>query len=186
MFYILIKLIYFDLRTGVFTSEMDELIQELDEETEGMQGTIYYFQNQLRQAKEKMCSLTNQEETSSEPGAASSLTNIRTSVLKMGAFDSTDLEPPINDKFLLLPSEEDDLDGKELSKVGGAKRTSNRTNGDLSESINLGSASDSNLISERKRTLEPCSTESTPDHSPLSKRTRTDDDAVLENGIPNS
>lgn len=39
---------------------MEEFLQEMDEDTEGMQGTILYLQSQLRQAKEKISHLTSQ------------------------------------------------------------------------------------------------------------------------------
>jgi len=35
-------------------SEMDEFLLELDEEVEGMQNTIYYLQQQLKEAKDKL------------------------------------------------------------------------------------------------------------------------------------
>ncbi|XP_071526348.1 uncharacterized protein [Panulirus ornatus] len=41
-------------------SELDEFLLEMDEDTEGMQGTIYYLQQQLRQAKERNAQLNSQ------------------------------------------------------------------------------------------------------------------------------
>lgn len=41
-------------------SELDEFLLEMDEDTEGMQGTIYYLQQQLRQAKERITQLNAQ------------------------------------------------------------------------------------------------------------------------------
>lgn len=41
-------------------SELDEFLLEMDEDTEGMQGTIYYLQQQLRQAKDRVAQLTTQ------------------------------------------------------------------------------------------------------------------------------
>lgn len=41
-------------------SELDEFLLEMDEDTEGMQGTIYYLQQQLRQAKERITQLNSQ------------------------------------------------------------------------------------------------------------------------------
>ncbi|KAK8735305.1 hypothetical protein OTU49_005612 [Cherax quadricarinatus] len=41
-------------------SELDEFLLEMDEDTEGMQGTIYYLQQQLRQAKERIAQLNAQ------------------------------------------------------------------------------------------------------------------------------
>lgn len=41
-------------------SELDEFLLEMDEDTEGMQGTIYYLQQQLRQAKERIVQLNSQ------------------------------------------------------------------------------------------------------------------------------
>ena len=42
---------------------MDELLQDLDEDVEGMQGTIYYLQQELKKSKEKIADLEarNQE-----------------------------------------------------------------------------------------------------------------------------
>uniref|UniRef100_A0A0K2UD83 Pre-mRNA-splicing regulator female-lethal(2)D n=1 Tax=Lepeophtheirus salmonis TaxID=72036 RepID=A0A0K2UD83_LEPSM len=42
--------------------EMDEFVQELDEDVEGMQSTIYYLQQQLREAKEKLSSYEKKED----------------------------------------------------------------------------------------------------------------------------
>ncbi|QQP38353.1 Uncharacterized protein FKW44_018908 [Caligus rogercresseyi] len=42
--------------------EMDEFVQELDEDVEGMQSTIYYLQQQLREAKEKLSSYEKEKE----------------------------------------------------------------------------------------------------------------------------
>ena len=40
--------------------EMDEFMAELDEDVEGMQSTIYYLQQQLREAKETIAKLESQ------------------------------------------------------------------------------------------------------------------------------
>merc|ERR1711872_591082 len=40
--------------------EMDEFMAELDEDVEGMQSTIYYLQQQLREANEKITQLTGE------------------------------------------------------------------------------------------------------------------------------
>lgn len=44
----------------VIFPELDEFLLEMDEDTEGMQGTIYYLQQQLRQAKERITQLNSQ------------------------------------------------------------------------------------------------------------------------------
>ncbi|XP_066971074.1 pre-mRNA-splicing regulator WTAP-like [Macrobrachium rosenbergii] len=53
-------------------SELDEFLLEMDEDTEGMQGTIYYLQQQLRQAKERIALLNSQlsvtQISTSQPG----------------------------------------------------------------------------------------------------------------------
>ncbi|XP_042880372.1 pre-mRNA-splicing regulator WTAP-like [Penaeus japonicus] len=49
-------------------SELDEFLLEMDEDTEGMQGTIYYLQQQLRQAKERITQLTGQLAVTQTPG----------------------------------------------------------------------------------------------------------------------
>ncbi|KAL7641557.1 UNVERIFIED_CONTAM: hypothetical protein RMT77_007430 [Armadillidium vulgare] len=41
-------------------SELEEFLQEMDEDTEGMQGTILYLQSQLRKAKDTISLLTSQ------------------------------------------------------------------------------------------------------------------------------
>ncbi|XP_059476877.1 pre-mRNA-splicing regulator female-lethal(2)D isoform X2 [Neocloeon triangulifer] len=41
-------------------SELDEFLQELDEDVEGMQGTIYFLQQQLKTAKEAVANLTQE------------------------------------------------------------------------------------------------------------------------------
>lgn len=47
----------------LFFTELDELLQDLDEDVEGMQGTIYYLQQELKKSKEKIIDLNakNQE-----------------------------------------------------------------------------------------------------------------------------
>ncbi|XP_064120146.1 uncharacterized protein LOC135224750 [Macrobrachium nipponense] len=56
----------------VFMAELDEFLLEMDEDTEGMQGTIYYLQQQLRQAKERIAQLNSQlsvtQISTSQPG----------------------------------------------------------------------------------------------------------------------
>ncbi|XP_065220667.1 pre-mRNA-splicing regulator female-lethal(2)D isoform X1 [Planococcus citri] len=39
--------------------ELDELLQDLDEDVEGMQGTIYYLQQELKKSKEKIADLNS-------------------------------------------------------------------------------------------------------------------------------
>ncbi|XP_014273146.1 pre-mRNA-splicing regulator female-lethal(2)D isoform X1 [Halyomorpha halys] len=41
-------------------SELDELLQDLDEDVEGMQSTIYYLQQELKKAKETLSSLEHE------------------------------------------------------------------------------------------------------------------------------
>lgn len=43
-------------------SELDEFLLELDEDVEGMQNTIYYLQQQLKEAKEKLAQLENTQQ----------------------------------------------------------------------------------------------------------------------------
>lgn len=43
-------------------SELDEFLLELDEDVEGMQSTIYYLQQQLREAKEKISQLQKEKQ----------------------------------------------------------------------------------------------------------------------------
>ncbi|XP_076057851.1 pre-mRNA-splicing regulator WTAP-like isoform X1 [Oratosquilla oratoria] len=54
-------------------SELDEFILEMDEDTEGMQGTIYYLQQQLREAKERISQLTAQLSNSQAAGDANTI-----------------------------------------------------------------------------------------------------------------
>ena len=55
--YICIKMILF------FPSELDEFLLEMDEDTEGMQGTILYLQHQLRSAKHQLQQQQQQQAT---------------------------------------------------------------------------------------------------------------------------
>ncbi|XP_066992421.1 pre-mRNA-splicing regulator female-lethal(2)D isoform X2 [Anabrus simplex] len=55
-------------------SELDEFLQELDEDVEGMQSTIYYLQQELRKAKDTVQSL-QQENNSLKNGCISSIGN---------------------------------------------------------------------------------------------------------------
>jgi hypothetical protein len=41
---------------------LDELLQDLDEDVEGMQGTIYYLQQELKKSKEKIADLEARNE----------------------------------------------------------------------------------------------------------------------------
>ncbi|XP_063243625.1 pre-mRNA-splicing regulator female-lethal(2)D [Bacillus rossius redtenbacheri] len=52
-------------------SELDEFLQELDEDVEGMQGTIYYLQQELRRSKEAAAAL--QAEVAALKGAGASV-----------------------------------------------------------------------------------------------------------------
>lgn len=52
-------------------TELDEFLLEMDEDTEGMQGTIYYLQQQLRQAKERISQLTSQVSLTQTPDTQS-------------------------------------------------------------------------------------------------------------------
>ncbi len=45
--------------------EIDEFLLELDEDVEGMQNTIYYLQQQLKEAKEKLAKLENNQQNDS-------------------------------------------------------------------------------------------------------------------------
>ncbi|KAF8778748.1 Pre-mRNA-splicing regulator WTAP like protein [Argiope bruennichi] len=47
-------------------SELDELLLELDEDVEGMQSTIYYLQQQLREAKEQIAQLQKEKQEHSD------------------------------------------------------------------------------------------------------------------------
>ncbi|CAL1273882.1 unnamed protein product [Larinioides sclopetarius] len=47
-------------------SELDELLLELDEDVEGMQSTIYYLQQQLREAKEQIAQLQKEKHEHSD------------------------------------------------------------------------------------------------------------------------
>lgn len=54
-------------------AELDEFLQDLDEDVEGMQSTIYYLQQELRKAKDELASLqleTDQLKTGPEEAAA--------------------------------------------------------------------------------------------------------------------
>merc|ERR1719245_873531 len=42
--------------------EMDEFVQELDEDVEGMQSTVYLLQQQLKEAKERIKELEGTED----------------------------------------------------------------------------------------------------------------------------
>ena len=42
--------------------EMDDFVQELDEDVEGMQSTIYFLQQQLKEAKDKIAKLEGQQQ----------------------------------------------------------------------------------------------------------------------------
>lgn len=43
-------------------AEMDDFVQELDEDVEGMQSTIYFLQQQLKEAKETIANLQQQQQ----------------------------------------------------------------------------------------------------------------------------
>ena len=53
-------------------TELDEFLLELEEEVEGMQNTIYYLQQQLKEAKEGRASRTNPDSNSAQEGGQSS------------------------------------------------------------------------------------------------------------------
>nr|CAG4642124.1 EOG090X0FYD [Eurycercus lamellatus] len=48
-------------------SELDEFLLELDEDVEGMQSTIYFLQQQLRQTREQLVAVQKENERGTEP-----------------------------------------------------------------------------------------------------------------------
>ena len=58
------------------SAELDEFLLELDEDVEGMQSTIYFLQQQLRQTREQLAAVQKENEVfrSSSNSSSSSLT----------------------------------------------------------------------------------------------------------------
>nr|CAG4638801.1 EOG090X0FYD [Cyclestheria hislopi] len=56
-------------------SELDEFLQELDEDVEGMQSTIYYLQQQLRQTRDQLAAVQKENEILRNIGTSSTSTS---------------------------------------------------------------------------------------------------------------
>ena len=99
--------------------EMDEFMAEMDEDVEGMQSTIYYLQQQLREAKETIAKLESQigdnKDTDKKPEDAANAEN-----------ESKETRSDSNDKEKQEESEDETedskLDTKPLEDSPGGRR----------------------------------------------------------------
>lgn len=66
------KLIFF---YGIFVTELDEFLQDLDEDVEGMQSTIYFLQQELRKARESVTLLQQENAALKANSSENNLTN---------------------------------------------------------------------------------------------------------------
>lgn len=115
-------------------SEMDEFLQDLDEDVEGMQSTIYYLQQELRKAKDAVVNLeqensaprTKNSDDSSEKGA-------RAEEQWKNSNDVCRVKAEVDETRTNGVTEQDDDD----SSTAVIKRTDNDTDGD-SESQDAG------------------------------------------------
>lgn len=53
-----------NVTVNILIPELDEFLQDLDEDVEGMQSTIYYLQQELRKAKETIASYEQEKKSS--------------------------------------------------------------------------------------------------------------------------
>lgn len=116
--------------SGAVTSELDEFLQDLDEDVEGMQSTIYFLQQELRKARESV-SLLQQENNAFKsssspallPGAASAqsadgglsngISTLRPiSIKKEEIVNETDHRVSDDTKFLPVKSQMDKESGE--------------------------------------------------------------------------
>lgn len=58
-----------------FFSELDEFLQDLDENVEGMQSTIYFLQQELRKARESVTLLQQENSSLKSNAGENNLTN---------------------------------------------------------------------------------------------------------------
>ncbi|KAI1294919.1 Pre-mRNA-splicing regulator female-lethal(2)D [Halotydeus destructor] len=77
-------------------SELDEFLLELDEDVEGMQSTIYFLQQQLKEAKQALAKnatngINDAESFSSQAPSSSSVKQL--DIVENGKNSGTALEP---------------------------------------------------------------------------------------------
>merc|ERR1711899_701126 len=73
--------------------EMDDFVQELDEDVEGMQSTIYFLQQQLKEAKDTITSL-EAKLASAENGESSAKKAKKSSIAETAAESETESKMP--------------------------------------------------------------------------------------------
>ncbi|KAK9507575.1 hypothetical protein O3M35_007401 [Rhynocoris fuscipes] len=175
-------------------SELDELLQDLDEDVEGMQSTIYYLQQELRKAKETIAQLeqdNNNLRTSSGSRQQQHQDDIERPVVHQApVIISTTTATTINGltsshgKWEGNGGDSDTLDSPPAGDNGSAAGDSPRTK-DLQ--LDGECVVNNNVEGQRKRT----SSENSDDKDSVIKKARTDnqlhphhysDDQVITNG----
>jgi len=148
-------------------SELDELLQDLDEDVEGMQSTIYYLQQELRKAKETVSSLEHENSC------------LRSSDVRPKSPPSAPVNgiAPPHSKWC-KPNNNDSLDSPNSEGEPESPRTRDR---EIDDSV-----VNNNVEGHRKRT----SSENSEDNNAVVKKTRPpdsyeyheSDDEIITNG----
>lgn len=183
------KLYYIVLLKDSIFAELDEFLLEMDEDTEGMQGTIYYLQQQLRQAKERITQLNSQLALTQTPETQSADESSVPVIAETGSelnneaarSEERTLVPQSNGD---APHEEPQLNNELIIDSSGANQLANgrkRTQSEIDDGSELADSQDAreDSISE-------------VEGLPPQKRTRTDGDEgegeedtlpIMENGV---
>lgn len=173
-------------------SELDEFLLEMDEDTEGMQGTIYYLQQQLRQAKERISQLNSQLALTQTPDTQSADESSVPVITETGSelineaerTEERTLVPQPNGD---APHDEPQLNNESTIDSTGANQLTNgrkRTQSEIDDGSELADSQDA----REDNTSEV-------EGLPPQKRTRTDGEEgegeegilpILENGVMES
>merc|ERR1712098_391035 len=111
--------------------EMDEFMAELDEDVEGMQSTIYYLQQQLREAKETIAKLESQlGDTKADTKDKNKVEIISKPVNEELDDKKNDSEDDENDQIMSEKQTESSPARRGRGRRGGASKRSKRTDSD--------------------------------------------------------
>lgn len=115
-------------------SELDELLQDLDEDVEGMQSTIYYLQQELKKAKDTLTSLEHENSVlrrTEKPKSPGQVNGLPTPHSKWNR-SSESLDSPSNDHVMddLQRTKDTDSDSVVNNNVEGQRKRTSSENSD--------------------------------------------------------
>ncbi|CAL4061161.1 unnamed protein product, partial [Meganyctiphanes norvegica] len=132
--------------------DLDEFLLEMDEDTEGMQGTIYYLQQQLRKEKERVAILSAQINNSTTQTNTPTTTPLPPPHDDDNACDAADVDISVaRTEEHIQQHQQPNGDARMHSGTGAANVISSDTQVD-SPDVNSSSQSGATLTNGRKRT----------------------------------